>query len=234
MVLRRSRWELAGCEGGIAASLGIDTLLESHENGIASFLGGGGGAGVWSLEAGGGPQGMPGKLPERPFVRAGSLGGGAGAAILLSSDVIVVERDLLELASLLSSSCTSSNDDVQRRRAVRSGDFEGLLSDMLVRFSPSDFGGDRSVKIGGSCETRGVVTVEEDGGRSVNERIDDEDLDSRDCGRDLVSGASSKFSYIVSRQGVIVAASFALLTPSLSELSALEGFWFLSIAVEPE
>ena len=106
----------------------------------------------------------------------------------------MVERDLSERASLTSPSCTSSN--VERRRAVSSGDFGRLFPDISERTSASDFGGDLSVEILGSCETRGVVTVEEDGGRSVSERIDDEDLDSRDSGRDVVSGASSKLSYV--------------------------------------
>ena len=114
--------------------------------------------------------------------------------VLFSSNVILVERDLLGLTSLWSSSCTSSNDEVERRRAVSSGEFEGAFPDICVRTVVFCSEGDGFVEIGGSCETRGVVAVEEDSGRSVNERIDVEDFESRDSGRDVVSAASSKLS----------------------------------------
>ena len=179
----------------MTGSLGTDALLESHENGIASFLGCDAGAGVWTLVGGGGPQGMPGRFPERPFVRGGSFGSGTGAFRLFSSEVMVVERDRLRLASLGSPSCTSSSDDVERRRAVSSGELVGAFPDISVRTVVLESEGDGCVEIAGGCETRGVVAVEEDSGRSVKERIDVEDFESRDSGRDILSAASSKFSY---------------------------------------
>ena len=201
--------------------MGTDVLRESHENGIASFLGGGAGAGVWTLVGGGGPQGIPARFPERPFVRAGSLGGGTGASVLFSSEVVVVERDRVGLAPFESPSCTSSNDDVERRRAVSSGELEGAFPDICVRTLVFGSEEDESVETVGSCETRGVVAVEEDSGRSVNERMDVEDFDSRDSGRDVVSGASSKLSYRTVRDFSMLRRN-ALLTPSLSEISALD------------
>lgn len=115
--------------------------------------------------------------------------------MLFSSEVIVVERDLSELASLGSPSCTSSNDEVERRRAVSSGEFEEASVDISVGLSSSGFGVEGSVEVAGCCETRGVVAVEEDAGRSVSERVEVEDLEFRDSGLAVVSGASSKLSY---------------------------------------
>jgi len=66
-VLRRS-WETGEGPGAITASLLADVLLESHEKLMPSFLGGGAGelAETAAFAAGGGPQGMDGKFPERP------------------------------------------------------------------------------------------------------------------------------------------------------------------------
>lgn len=195
-VLRRSRCEVVDWRVDTTASLGADVLLESHENGIASFLGGGcGGAEVWALVGGGGPQGIPGRLPDKPFVREGSLGGRIGALVLFSSEIVVVERDLSELASLISPSCTSSNDEVERRRAVSNGEFEEAFPDISVGSPASGFGVDGPIEVAGSCETRGVVAVDEDAGRSVSERVEVDDLEFRDSGLAVVSGASSKLSY---------------------------------------
>ena len=166
--------------------MGADVLLESQENGIASFLVGGGGAGVCTLVGGGGPHGMPGRFPERPFVLEGSFGGGIGTLVLFSSEVIVVERDLSELASLEPPNCTSSKDDVERRRAVSSGEF-GRASPDVSFVVPMFSGPDGSAETVGSCEARGVVAADEDGWRLVREQIDVEDLESRDSGRDVAS-----------------------------------------------
>lgn len=84
-------------------SLFEDVFLDSHENGLESFFGGGAGAGC-TLEGGGGPQGMVGRLPERPCALNGSFGGGTGVIEFVSFDVMVVERDLVEEDSFVSSS----------------------------------------------------------------------------------------------------------------------------------
>lgn len=95
-------------------SLFEDVFLESHENGPESFFGGGAGV-EWTLGGGGGPQGIVGRLPERPCALNGSFGGGTGVVALVSFDVMVVERDLVEEDSFVSSSWTSSMDDVESR-----------------------------------------------------------------------------------------------------------------------
>lgn len=91
-----------------------DVFLESHENGLEIFFGGGAGF-EWILEGGGGPQGVVGRLPESPCALNGSLGGGADVVAVVSLDVMVVERDLVEADSFVSSSWTSSMDDVESR-----------------------------------------------------------------------------------------------------------------------
>lgn len=96
-------------------SLLEDVFLESHENGPESFFGGGGAGVGWTRKGGGGPQGIVGRLPERPCALNGSLGGGTGVVPLVSFDVMVVERDLVEEDSFASSSWTSSMDDVESR-----------------------------------------------------------------------------------------------------------------------
>jgi len=115
--------------------------------------------------------------------------------VLFSSEIVVVERDLSELASLVSPSCTSSNDEVERRRAVSNGEFEEAFPDISVGSPASGFGVDGPIEVAGSCETRGVVAVDEDAGRSVSERVEVDDLEFRDSGLAVVSGASSKLSY---------------------------------------
>lgn len=84
-------------------SLFEDVFLDSQENGLESFLGGGAGADC-TLEGGCGPQGMVGRLPERPCALNGSFGGGTGVIEFVSFDVMVVERDLVEDDSFVSSS----------------------------------------------------------------------------------------------------------------------------------
>jgi len=76
-VFRRS-WE-AGAGGAGAESLFADVLLESHEKLMPNFLGGGVGFGgvAVGFAAGGGPQGIDGRLPDRPCDRKGNFGGDA-------------------------------------------------------------------------------------------------------------------------------------------------------------
>lgn len=66
-------------------------------------------------------------------------------------------------------------------------------------------------------EGRGVLAEEDDCGRSVSERTEAEDLD---CGRDEVSGASSKVSCLAGKRSIVESRRRSL-APSLSELSAL-------------
>ena len=66
-------------------------------------------------------------------------------------------------------------------------------------------------------EGRGVLAEEDDCGRSVSERTEAEDLD---CGRDEVSGASSKVSCLAGKRSIVESRRWSL-APSLSELSAL-------------
>lgn len=65
-VFRRS-WDVGGA-GAETESLLADVLRESHEKLMPSFLGGGVGIGAFAVgfDAGGGPQGIVGRLPERP------------------------------------------------------------------------------------------------------------------------------------------------------------------------
>lgn len=74
----RRPWE-AGAGGAETESLFADVLLESHEKLMPNFLAGGGGCeGVAvGFPAGGGPQGIDGRLPDRPCERKGNLGGDA-------------------------------------------------------------------------------------------------------------------------------------------------------------
>ena len=78
-----------------------DVLLESHEKGPPSFLGGGVGTEGASFcgAGGGGAKGTEGRLPDKPCIRGGGFGGWAGATAALSLDVIVVEREREEAAS---------------------------------------------------------------------------------------------------------------------------------------
>lgn len=75
-------------------------LLDSHEKGPPSFLGGGCGTGAAVFEgAGGGAHGTEGRFPERPCILGGGLGGRIGMLATLSLDVMVVEREREEAAS---------------------------------------------------------------------------------------------------------------------------------------
>ncbi len=69
----------AGTGGAETASLLADVLLESQEKLMPNFLGGGGGCGgvAVGFAAGGGPQGIDGRLPDRPCDRKGNFGGDA-------------------------------------------------------------------------------------------------------------------------------------------------------------
>lgn len=101
-------------------------LLDSQEKLIPSFLAGGAVDGVETVgfEAGGGPQGIDGRFPDRPCDRIGSLGG--EVALFFSVDIIAVESDRVEIASFAPSSCTLSMEEVDIRCAVSSGAFVGV------------------------------------------------------------------------------------------------------------
>ena len=94
---------------------------------MPSFLGGGAVEDVETVgfEAGGGPQGIDGRFPDRPCDRNGSFGG--EVAMFLSVDVVAVESDRIEVASFDPSSCTLSREDVDKRCAVSNGDIFGVF-----------------------------------------------------------------------------------------------------------
>ena len=107
------------------------------------------------FEAGGGPQGIDGRFPDRPCDRIGSFGG--EEAIVFSVDIVAVESDRVEVASFEPSSCTLSRGEVDIRCAVSDGD--------LVRVCPVS--GSRVSCFGASSEdctldTRGVEGDEGD------------------------------------------------------------------------
>lgn len=175
-----------------------DTPLESHEKLIPSFRGAGADAdGSFALDAGGGPQGIEGRFAERPWPLKGSFG---GVVSILSCDVVVVDVDFMELVSVPSPSCTSSSEDADIRCAVSNGDLDDTCASKSSCFSSDSLELDSGTKVSSSVEAsvdpRGVE-VAEDGPPSVRERgIEDVDLcDCWDCGRDAVSGASSKVSW---------------------------------------
>ena len=155
-----------------------EPLLESHEKLIPSFLGAGVGYGVgtgaWGATGGGGPHGMDGRLPERPWPLNGSFGG--DAAVLFSIDVVGVELDFIELLSLVPSSWTSSNEVAEIRCAVSSGDFDGASAsyEFVVSSSRARVGLSVSVTPAPPFTVREVETVD-DGRLSVNERTESED-----------------------------------------------------------
>lgn len=102
-VFRRLICEAGGFEGDEVSIL-FEELLDSHENGPASFLGGGADVdatgGVFNFSAGDEPHGRLGKR----CVRDGGSGTGAGvgtasgieagSGATISFEVIVVDRDL--------------------------------------------------------------------------------------------------------------------------------------------
>lgn len=90
---------------------------------MPSFLGGGAVEGVETVdfEAGGGPQGIDGRFPDRPCDRLGSFGG--EIAMFFSVDVVAVESDRIEVASFIPSSCVLSREEVDIRCAVSNVDF---------------------------------------------------------------------------------------------------------------
>ena len=169
---------MGGGLGAGAVSLLAEPLLESHEKLIPSFLGAGVGEGVGTValgaRGGGGPHGMEGRLPERPWPLNGSFGG--DAAVLFSIDVVGVELDFIELLSLVPSSWTSSNEVAEIRCAVSSGDFDGISgSDGFVVSSPG-----ACIKLSASGAPAPPFTVREvdrvdDGRLSVNERTASEE-----------------------------------------------------------
>ncbi len=169
---------MGGGLGADTVSLLAEALLESHEKLIPSFLGAGVGEGVGTValgaRGGGGPHGMDGRLPERPWPLNGSFGG--DAAVLFSIDVVGVESDFIELLSLVPSSWTSSNKVAEIRCAVSSGDFEGTswLYECVVSSSRACIELSASVTSAPPFTVRGVETVD-DGRRSVNERTEFED-----------------------------------------------------------
>lgn len=70
---------------------------------MPNFLGGG--AAEWletvGFEAGGGPQGIDGRFPDRPCDRGGSFGG--KVAMGFGVEAVAVESDRIELASFVPS-----------------------------------------------------------------------------------------------------------------------------------
>ena len=189
-VFRRSRGDGTWLGGGIV-SLVPEVLRDSHEKLMPSFLGGGAAEGLKTVgfEAGGGPQGIDGRFPDKPCDRGGSFGG--ELAMIFTVEAVGVESDCMELASFVPSNCTLSREDVDIRRAVSSGDFlgvfslSGLVSSCLCTGVSSE-----------DCvlEPRGVDG--DDGGRcSVKELVDADDC--RDVGRSVLSCASSNVSYHV-------------------------------------
>ena len=180
-------------------SILLAELLDSHENGPASFLGGGtdaGGSGG-ALDFTTGDE-AHGRLANRCVRRGGSdweagvgagklKGASSGAAI--SFEVIVVDRDLLPAWSGLSSSCTSSRDDVDIRWAVSSGDLTSDSGTGSRVFASLESAGIFPSTVwsmvgGGKFEGRGVVTAS-----PVNDLSEAEET-----GREVVSGASSNES----------------------------------------
>ncbi len=165
-----------------------EVLLDSQEKLIPNFLGGGTvGVETVGFEAGGGPQGIDGRLPERPCDRKGTFGG--DAAVLFLVDVVVVESDRIELASVTPSSCTLSREEDDIRCAVSNGDFFGVTS--FSRFGSS---GLCACVTSEDCivDPRGVEGDE--GGRwPVREGVDTDEC--WDWGRSVLSWASSKVSY---------------------------------------
>ena len=145
---------------------------------MPSFLGAGVGEGVGTValaaRGGGGPHGMEGRLPERPWPLNGSFGGDAGTS--LSIDVVGVELDLIELLSLVPSSWTSSNEVAEIRCAVSSGDFDGISGSWkCVVSSPR-----ACIELSATVASAPPFTVreverEDDGRLSVNERTESRD-----------------------------------------------------------
>ena len=102
---------------------------------MPNFLGGGTVEGVETVgfEAGGGPQGMDGRFPDRPCDRIGSFGGGVAMPFLV--DAVAVESDLIELVSFVPSNCTLSREEADIRCVVSRGDFVGVSSLSRLRSS---------------------------------------------------------------------------------------------------
>lgn len=204
---------------GVEVSILLDELLDSQENGPASFLGGG-------TDAGGSGGGLDfatgdevhGRLANRCVRKGGSgteagVGGGiidgAGSGAAISFEVIVADRDLLPAWLGVSPSCTSSRDDVDIRRAVSRGEFISDSGPGSVDFaSPGSACVFSSTVLstvdGWIFEGRGVVTAS-----PVNDLTEAEE----ETGRSVVSGASSNESC------------------SRSELSALDHLVSLSAIV---
>ncbi len=141
---------------------------------MPNFLGGGAveGAGTVGFEAGGGPQGIDGRFPDRPCDRTGSFGGDVAA--------VAVESDRIELTSFVPSSCTSSRPEAESLCVVSNEGFVGVSS--LSGFTASLCTSVSSEVC--MLDPRGVEGDE--GGRvSVKERVDAEDC--CDWGRSVLS-----------------------------------------------
>lgn len=80
-VFRLAGWAPFVCTGGGVLSGLAEVFRVSHEKGPPSFRGGGRDAATVVFEeadgggGGGGAKGTVGRLPERPFIRGGGLGG---------------------------------------------------------------------------------------------------------------------------------------------------------------
>lgn len=137
---------------------------------MPNFLGGAGvGVETVGFEAGGGPQGIDGRFPDKPCDRTGSFGG--EEALVFFVDAVAVESDCAELASLVPSSCTLSRELVDLRSALSNGDLVGVFSVSGLRFSCSCI---CVISEGCKLDTRGVEGDE--GGRlSVIARVEFED-----------------------------------------------------------
>lgn len=138
---------------------------------MPNFLGGGTWVGVETVgfEAGGGPQGMDGRFPDKPCDRTGSFGG--EEALVFFVDPVAVESDCIELASLVPSSCALSRDVVDIWCALSTGGSIGVSLLSGLEFSSLCV---CVISEGCMLDTRGVEADE--GGRfSVMRRVEFED-----------------------------------------------------------
>ena len=100
---------------------------------MPNFLGGGAVEGVETVgfEAGGGPQGIDGRFPDKACDRIGSFGG--EEAKVFSVHAVAVEPDGIEPASFVPSSCTLSREEAGVELAVSKGDLVGISSVSRLR-----------------------------------------------------------------------------------------------------
>ena len=224
-----------GC--GTMASTFAEGFLESHEEKpVPNFFAAGAGNGFKSvaLPVGGGPHGIDGKLLARPLPLKGIFGGDDVFLSRPSGDIAAppVTSSVISPPRLM-----SSREEVEVRWEVRRWGLDvavsverseepsvGLIVGTALPFA---------LRTGTVFEVRGV-DVEDEGSPCVKER-GREVVDFRDCcdsGRDEVSGASSKVSYIASAN-VPRNINHGLHTPSLSELSALDSLRSKSAMMSP-